>query len=613
MYGLKQNAIRNNGAGESSVRIPLAGAADVMDPVAYSRGFGLRATHSSSVGVSEDSFSGYFGGSNLRDQPGPLTNHPYEGNAFHEIRGQGLMTRAPLGTTQAQVSDNNSSAKLNYAPPPGFLFNRKSDGQGLLQAPHGSMGGPIVNRQIGPGGFNTPPGMNQQRSAHQNSQLQSSSQQGYLNQSQSHSQNLLSESPMRSQNSVFSSAGFDDPGLGRSTHQQPAGQSQQVFHSQQQLQEQESSRLHHQSQQYLFQEYGNDEGAKAKTFNPQYTPTKSSNNFFGASPSHAQHSQYSNKLQQGYSSGAVKNMNIAVSKGVPPQGILPQNWEQSSPFRAQGSDGRGQSMLHGSLNGIGVGMDPQLSQQGQSQGQHFQDSRAQGGLGQGQGHSGGQSNRAGYPFDNFQSNGTGNGFDATLLSSMMSNSPSSLSATRSSQRLTSQPSDAVGSHHLSNSNSYSHSHSLGSNSNSNYPSSSIGRSLSGGAMTSMDLSDLDELADRRNFHLDNTSLNKNSIGLGRDARDDGNFFSTERFTHSLDSDDHGHSFFNHRDREHPRVPGNDINTRLRQGQGQGLDLDPFLGRSLQPSQSLGVRSLTGPGSSPGPIQDTFRSSDLSRF
>ena len=594
--------------------MPLAGgASDVMDPVTYSRGFGLRGTHSSSVSsVSEDSYSGYFGGSNLRDQPGPITNQPYEGNAFHELRGQGLMTRASLGT--AQVSDNNSSAKLNYAPPPGFLLNRKSDGQGLLQAPHGSMGGPVGNRQIGPGGFNNPPGMIQQRSAHQNSQVQSSSQLGYLNQSQNHSQNLLSESPMRSQNSVFSSAGFDDPSLGRSTHQQPAGQSQQVFHSQQQLQEQESSRLHHQSQQYLFQEYGNDESAKAKTFNPQYTQTKSGNsgnNFFGASPSHAQHSQYSNKLQ-GYSSGAVKNMNIAVSKGAPPQGILPQNWERSSPFRAQGSsDGRGQSMSHGSLNGIGVGMDPQLSQQGQ--GQHFQDSRAQGGLGQGQGHSGGQSSRAGYPFDNFQGNGTGNGFDATLLSSMMSNSPSSLSATRSSQRLTSQPSDAVGSHHLSNTNSYSHSHSLGSNSNSNYPSSSIGRSLSGGAMTSMDLSDLDELADRRNFHVDNTSLNKNSIGLGRDARDDGKFYSTERFTHSLDSDDHGHSFFNHRDREHPRVPGNDNNTRLRQGPGQGLDLDPFLGRSLQPSQSLGVRSLIGPGSSPGPIQDTFRSSDLSRF
>ena len=585
-----------NGAAEGSSRIPFNGASDAMDPGSFNRGFGLRGTHTSSV--SEESFNGYFGGSNLRDQTGPPANPSYEGNAFHELRGQGLMTRAPLSTAQGS------------APPPGFLFNRKSDGQGLFQGSHSGMGGPVVTRQIGPLGFNSSPGMSQQRPAHQTSQLQTTAQLNYLNQSlnqsqnhgqsqsqgqsqgQSHSHNQLTESPMRSQSSVFSSTGFDDPSLGRNTHLQPAGQSQQVFHSQQQLQEQESSRLHHQSQQYLFQDYGNDEGAKAKVFNPQYTSTKNSN-FFGASPSHPQHSQYSNK-PQGYSSGTVKNMNIAVSKVAPQQGILPQTWEQSSPFRAQGSDGRGQSMLHGSLSGIGVGIDPLLSS-----GPHFQDSRAQGA---GQGHSAGQS-RAGFPFDNHQSTGAVNGFDATLLSSLMSNSSSSINASRTSQRLTSQPSDAGGAHH--HSNSYSHTHSLGNNNNNNYPSSSIGRSLSGGAMTSTELSDLDELADRRNFHIDKTSLNKNSIGLGRDTRIDGNYFSSGRLSQSLDPDDFGLSFFNHRD--NPRVSGNDINTRLRQGQ----ELDPYLGRSLLPPQ--GIRSLTGPGSSPGPIQDSFRSSDLSRF
>jgi hypothetical protein len=582
LYGLKQGAIRNV-AGEGSSRIPFNGASDAMDPGTFSRGFGLRGTHSSSV--SEENFNGYFGGSNHREQSGPPANQPYDGNAFSDLRGQGLMSRAPHSAVQG--NDSNSSAKLNYTPP-GFLFNRKNDSQVLSQGPHGTMGGPGVNRQVGPGGFNTPPGMSQQRSAHQASQLQTSSQLNYLNQSlnQNQNQSLLSEVPMRSQNSVFSSAGFDDPSLGRNTHIQPAGQSQQVFHSQQQLQEQESSRLHHQSQQYSFQEYGNHEGAKAKSFNAQYAASKGSN-FFGAAPAHTQHSQYSNKIQ-GYSSGSVKNMNMAVSKGAQPQGPLPQSWEQSSPFRGQGGDGRGQSMLNGSLSGTGVGLDPQL-------GQHFQDSRAQG---QGQGHSGGQS-RAGFPFDSHQSNGAGNGFDASLLSSLMSNSPS-LSGSRTPQRLSSQPSDAGGSHH--HSNSYSHSHSLGSNSS--YPSSSIGRSLSG-TMASINLTDLDDSADRKNFHSDNVSLNKNLVGLGRDSRDDGNYFSSERFTQSADSDDRVHSFFNHRD--HPRVPGNEINARLRQGQ----ELDPFQARTLLPTQ--GVRSLSGPISNPGSIQDSFRSSDLSRF
>ena len=96
--------------------------------------------------------------------------------------------------------------------------------------------------------------------------------------------------PMRPIATGQSPLSWDDNARLRSIDPSPPGQSQQVFQSQQQLQEQESSRLHHQSQSRQYQYVTNDTNGdedeyvdnslelsiKAKPFVPQYSKSPAS-------------------------------------------------------------------------------------------------------------------------------------------------------------------------------------------------------------------------------------------------------------------------------------------------------------------------------------------------
>lgn len=218
------------------------------------------------------------------------------------------------------------------------------------------------------------------QSASSMSQVRMLLQQPYTQSSQhySSSQTQQPPPPMRPISTSQSPLGWDDTGRSRNVGTGLSGQSQQVFQSQQQLQEQESSRLHHQSRQYQyainetngaeddeFVDNSLELSVKAKPFIPQY----SSKSPISSLPPPMTHALGMNSLLLSHQSqGYLNNSPSAASSlgGLPmpspsmpdPWGSLPltqaQHLAQHGSQRAQVFDKHGPS-------GFNMSMLPSLS------------------------------------------------------------------------------------------------------------------------------------------------------------------------------------------------------------------------------------------------------------
>ena len=385
---------------------------------------------------------------------------------------------------------------------------------------------------------------------------------------------------IRSQNRAFAPLGFDDAGRPRNSSILPPGQSQQIFQSQQQLQEQESSRLHHLSQHSQAQYFSNNDyitendeiidnslelSIKAKPFIPQYTSTNMNSTILQSqshnSSSHMGGSLLHQHLSQGHSFMSNLNSNSSSGNIGNNSGLLTINSNMNnsgisglgSPSRTTGSSNQSNGLID-PWGSIGL-MRPHVPVGDESQNNAVQkrglvfDKHGSNGLT-------GVSTMSGNSVSN-GSNGMGNinnnnGFNMSLLTSFGG----------ISSPLGTSPGNSSGSH-LQHSSQYAHSppysilngipsdRSTLRDRNTNHSSYSSSPRASGNrgmnsAGDQYGLSNLTNSVDQQDAYSDVPSLlsglmsNKGSLGgalgSGRES------FGSDRFSHSLDSDDSGGVF-----------------------------------------------------------------------
>ena len=397
-----------------------------------------------SSGIRDEMLGGVGRGSGFRGQPGPPPAPSYDMSAYNELRAQALRMRGPQAMSHANLGSNGSSG-IGMAPPAASPFSKGSVGQLSSQGSRGSSNGLGFGVGVGGGERGS---LSQQYDTREYSALTGPPQlrSALPSYSQNSSQHFLSPNPsptnsqaqLRPQNMAFAPLGFDDTGRPRNSHSLPAGQSQQVFQSQQQLQEQESSRLHHQSQQYSFNGYSSEDddfsdpslelSVKAKPFIPQYMApgTKSSNSPIAIPVLHNHLGMGSSNRSQGYlnmSSGSMNNSNsingrTLSSNSLSLSGGMMDTWGSIGPSRSSGlGNTSSNSMGVGSGQGLGsvpLGMEMQLNQA------HLI-SQSRGGQGQNQGQGQGQSQSQ--VFEKHLGSSGGSGFNLSSLSSNSSPNP----------------------------------------------------------------------------------------------------------------------------------------------------------------------------------------------
>lgn len=572
-----------------------------------------------SSGIRDDMVRGSGRGSGFRGQSGPPSPPSYDMSAYNELRAQALRMRGPQAMSHVSLGSNGSSA-VSMAPPAASSFSKGPIGQlpsqvqAQIQAARGGS-----TRLGGGGGVGGERGSlsSQQYDTREYSALTGPPQlrPAPPSYSQNTSQHFLTPNPspisnnqtqLRPQHMAFAPLGFDDTGRPRNSHTLPAGQSQQVFQSQQQLQEQESSRLHHQSQQYAFNDFSSEDddfsdpslelSVKAKPFIPQYmSPSSKSSTSPTAIPVlHSHHGMGSSSRSQGYlnmtgvnmgnSNGNSNGMNSASnghtlsSSSLSLPGGMLDSWGSIGPSRSRNlSNTSLNSMGAGSISGLGsapTGMEMQLNQA------HLT-SQSRGGQAQSQGQSQGQ----GQVFEKHLGSGGGSGFNLSVMSSLSGNLSPNLQMARPMP-----PSPQFSQYSGLGSHSSDRISPGGSSINSSYSSNPSNSRIRG--IASLDFLGYEQ--DRQypdgmpsllsGLMTSNGSAAPGSASGG--ARD--SYSISDRYSVSLDSDD------NMRGLE-SRDQG--LLSRLRQGKDQ----DPFGGGSLpQP----GVRSFGGQGQGQGQGYDT---------
>jgi hypothetical protein len=557
-----------------------------------------------SSGVRDEMLGGVGRGSGFRGQPGPPPAPSYDMSSYNELRAQALRMRGPQPMTHVNLGSNGSSG-ISLAPPAPSPFNKGSVGQ---QPSHGARGGSnglgfgdrgsLQSQQYDAREYNALTGPPQLRPAPPSY-------------SQNPPQHFLTPNPsptnsqtqLRPQNMAFAPLGFDDTGRPRNSHSLPAGQSQQVFQSQQQLQEQESSRLHHQSQQYAFNGYSSEDddfsdpslelSIKAKPFIPQYMApsTKNSNSPIAIPVLHSHLGMGSSSRSQGYQNMTGGSMNSSntinghtlSSKSLSLPGALMDTWGSIGPSRSSSlGNASSNSMGAGSTQGQGLGSTP-LGMEMQLNQAHLI-SQSRGGQVQNQGQ--------GQVFEKHLGSSGGNGFNMSGMSSLSNNSSSNPNL----QMARSMPPSPQFSQYSCLGSHSSDRTAQGSGSINTTYSSNPGSSRIRG-IASLDLLSADQ---ERSYSegmpsllsglLTNTSaVSENTTAGARDS-----YSIPDRYSVSLDSDD------NMRGME-SRDQG--ILTRLRQGKDQDL-----FGAGSSPHP--GGRSFGGQGQGHGYETDASRGFNL---
>jgi hypothetical protein len=560
-----------------------------------------------SSGIRDEMLGGVGRGSGFRGHPGPPPAPSYDMSAYNDLRAQALRMRGPQVMTHVNLGGNGSSG-ISMAPPAPSPFNKGSVGQMPSQGVRGGSNGLGFGVGVGVGERGSL--LSQQYDTREYSALSGPPQLRPVPSSyaQNTPQHFLPPNPsptssqtqLRPQNMAFAPLGFDDTGRPRNSHSLPAGQSQQVFQSQQQLQEQESSRLHHQSQQYAFNGYSSEDddfsdpslelSVKAKPFIPQYMApsTKSSNSPITIPVSHSHLGMGNSSRSQGYlnmTSGSMNNSNsinghTLSSNSLSLPGSMMDTWGSIGSSRSSGlgnvssnSIGVGSTQSQG-LGSTPLGMEMQLNQA------HLM-SQSRGGQVQNQGQSQGQA------FEKHLGSSGGSGFNLSGMSSLSNNS----SPNPNLQMARSMPPSPQFSQYSCLGSHSSDRTSQGSGSINTTYSSNPGSSRIRG-IASLDLLGADQ---ERSYSegmpsllsgllTSNSSAVTGNTTVG--ARD--GYSMTDRYSVSLDSDD------NMRGME-SRDQG--LLTRLRQGKDQ----DPFgASSSTQP----GGRSFGGSGQGQGQGYET---------
>lgn len=559
-----------------------------------------------SSGIRDEMLGGVGRGSGFRGQPGPPPAPSYDMSAYNELRAQALRMRGPQGITHMNMGSNGSSG-ISMAPPAPSPFSKSSVGQLPSQGARGGSNGlgfgvgvgergSLLSQQYDTREYSAQTGPPQLRPAPPS--YPQNAPQHFLTPNPSPTN---SQAQLRPQNMAFAPLGFDDTGRPRNSHSLPAGQSQQVFQSQQQLQEQESSRLHHQSQQYALNGYSSEDddfsdpslelSVKAKPFIPQYMSpsTKSSNSPIAIPVLHSHLGMGSSSRSQGYLNMTGGNMNNSnsinghtlSSNSLSIPGGMMDTWGSIGHSRSSNlSNVSSNSMGAGSAQGLGsapLGMEMQLNQLSQSRVGQVQN--------QGQGQI----------FEKHLGSSGGSGFNLSVMSSISNNSSPNpnpnLQMTRSMP-----PSPQFSQYSYLGSHSSDRTSQGSGSINTSYsstPGSSRGRGI-----TSLDLLGVEQ--DRPYSEVmpsllsglltsnSNSSAISGNTSLG--ARD--NYSISDRYSVSIDSDDNMRGLES-RDQS--------LLSRLRQGKDQ----DPFGTASLP---HPGGRSFGGPGQ--GYEKDTSRGFNL---